>query len=412
MARIHGDWLTAFMDYASYGEAPTRMYFWSGVSAIAGALRRKVWIDQGYFRWHCNFYILLVAPPGIVSKTTTADTAMKLLARVPEIKFGPDIVTWPALVSAFAQAKIEYPYNGEYVPMSAMTLTSGELGNLLDPREERMVDLMVTLWDGKEGALNKETKGSGQDQVVNPFINLIGCTTPSWIAGNFPEYMIGGGLTSRMIFIYADAKRQFVAYPGLEVPKDFQAKADALVADLTHISELSGAYVLSPEAIAWGTAWYHRHYTTRPANMDMERFGGYIARKQTHMHKLAMILAASSSDELVIHREHLETAYQMITELEPDMEFVFSKIGKSSISTYAEKLVSYVHANGGCGYSDAYRYVHSHFPSMREFEDVLAGCVRAGYIIIKAKDGAPYLAAGAPMETATNGGPAELKLVA
>ena len=59
--RNHADWLTAFMEYASYGEAPRHMYFWSGVAAIAGALRRKVWIDQAYFKWHCNMYIVLVA---------------------------------------------------------------------------------------------------------------------------------------------------------------------------------------------------------------------------------------------------------------------------------------------------------------------------------------------------------------
>jgi hypothetical protein len=80
------------------------MYFWVGVSAIAGALRRKVWIDQAYFRWHPNMYIILVAPPGIVSKSTTASVAMRLLRRVPGIKFGPDVVTWQALVGAFAEA--------------------------------------------------------------------------------------------------------------------------------------------------------------------------------------------------------------------------------------------------------------------------------------------------------------------
>ena len=77
VARNHADWLTAFMEYASYGEAPRHMYFWSGVAAIAGVLRRKVWIDQAYFKWHCNMYIVLVAPPGIVSKSTTAGVATR-----------------------------------------------------------------------------------------------------------------------------------------------------------------------------------------------------------------------------------------------------------------------------------------------------------------------------------------------
>lgn len=398
--RHHADWLTAFMEYASYGEAPRHMYFWSGVSAIAGALRRKVWIDQAYFKWHSNMYIVLVAPPGIVSKSTTAGIAMNLLRQVPGIKFGPDVVTWPALVSAFAESTEGFELDGAVHPMSALTLESSEFGNLLNPQDKDMVDLLVALWDGKPGKFEKKTKHSGSDSIENPWINLIACTTPSWIAGNFPEYMIGGGFTSRCIFVYADEKAKYVAYPCLHVPEDLKAREQLLVEDLAHISTLAGEYKLHKSAIAWGEAWYHRHYTVRSANLDDDRFGGYIARKQTHIHKLAMVLAASSSDSLLITDEHLTIADQMVTDLEPDMQFVFSKIGKSDTALYAERLIWFVHSKGKVAFHEAYRYVHSYFPSMRDFEDVLAGCLRAGYIRMEQSAGAMFLSAGEPMPTA------------
>lgn len=405
MARNFPDWLGAFLKYASYGEAPTRMYFWAGVSAVAGALRRRVWIDQAYFRWYPNFYICLVAPPGIVSKSTTAGVAMSLLRRVPGIKFGPDVVTWPALVAAFAEATEAYEFDGAYHPMSAMTLESSEFGNLLNPQDKEMVDLLVSLWDGKQGAFEKHTKGSGKDTVQNPWINLIACTTPSWIAGNFPEYMIGGGFTSRTVFVYADAKAQFVAYPGLQVPKDLDRFADALVEDLCQISNLVGEYRLSPAAVAWGEQWYQAHYTTRPVNLDPERFGGYIARKQTHIHKLAIVLAASAGDNLEISAEHLQIADNMLTDLEPDMQFVFSKIGRTETSLYIERLVHFVHEKGAVPYDEAYRHVHSHFPSMRDFEDLVIGCVRAGYIKLQTKGTTSYMTAGVELPKASNGKP-------
>jgi hypothetical protein len=267
-----------------------------------------------------------------------------------------------------------------------------------------MVDLLVTLWDGKEGNFTKATKSSGSNIVPNPWINLIACTTPSWIAGNFPEYMIGGGFTSRTIFVYADEKAKYVAYPGLHVPTDLEQRAASLVTDLQHIAtSLAGEYKLSARAVEWGEAWYKHHYQNKPLNLDPERFGGYIARKQTHIHKVAMVLAASGSDELVITEEHLATAHTMVTDLEPDMQFVFSKIGRSDASLYAEKLVAFVHARGKVSYTEAYRYVHTYFPSMRDFEDVLAGCHRAGYIKLVVFGNEPTLIAGKPMETATNG---------
>lgn len=398
--RHHSDWLAAFMDYASYGEAPKHMYFWCGVSAIAGALRRKVWIDQAYFRWHCNMYVILVAPPGIVSKSTTAGIAMNLLRQVPGIKFGPDVVTWPALVESFAEATEGFDYEGSIHPMSALTLESSEFGNLLNPQDKDMVDLLVALWDGKPGKFEKKTKHSGNDSIENPWINLIACTTPSWIAGNFPEYMIGGGFTSRCVFVYADEKEQYVPYPALRVPANLKAREAKLVEDLGHISTLTGEYKLDQEAVAWGEAWYHKHYSVRSATLDDDRFGGYVARKQTHIHKLAMIIAAASSDNLIITAEHLAIADQMVTDLEPDMQFVFSKIGKSETALYAERLIWFVHSKQKVSYHEAYRYVHSYFPSMRDFEDMLAGCLRAGYVKMEQQGGAVFLTAGAQLPTA------------
>jgi len=393
VARNHADWLEAFCDYARFGEAPRKMYFWVGVSALAGALRRKVWIDQAYFKWFPNFYIILVAPPGIVSKSTTASVAMRLLRRVPGIKFGPDVVTWQALIGAFAEATEMYDDGfGDYRVMSALTIESSEFGNLLNPQDKEMVDLLVSLWDGKEGSFDKRTKMSGNDKVENPWINMIACTTPAWIAGNFPEYMIGGGFTSRCVFVYASEKEKYVAYPGLHVPANLAQLEDSLVADLEHISiNLQGEYKLSSDAIAWGEAWYREHYTNRPVGLDDDRFGGYIARKQTHVHKLAMILSAAQSDKLIISIEDLKTANEMVSDLEADMPGVFSKIGRSDISLQTDRFLKYLAQKGEVAYPEAYRFIHAYFPSSREFEDMLAGCIRSEQVRVEQRQGTMWL---------------------
>jgi hypothetical protein len=404
MSRNHADWLESFCDYAKYGEAPRRMYFWVGVSAVAGALRRKVWIDQAYFKWFPNFYIILVAPPGIVSKSTTASVAMRLLRRVPGIKFGPDVVTWQALVGAFAEATEMYEINGLYNTMSALTIESSEFGNLLNPQDKEMVDLLVSLWDGKEGAFDKRTKMSGNDSIQNPWINMVACTTPAWIAGNFPEYMIGGGFTSRCVFVYAHEKAQYVAYPGLHVPIDLKAQEESLVQDLEHISyRIAGEYVLSKSAIAWGESWYKRHYSSRPEGLDDDRFGGYIARKQTHVHKLAMVLAASQHDKLTITDEDLSTANAMMTDLEADMPGVFSKIGRTDTSLQMDRFLSYIRKRREVTYVEAYRFIHAYLPSMREFEDVLAGCIRSGQIRMEQRGDVMWLISPTDSEAGSAG---------
>lgn len=383
--RNFNDWLTSYVEYAGFSEAPRRMHFWAGVSAIAGALRRRVWLDMAYFKWHVNHYIIFVAPPGIVSKSTTVAIAMDILRKVPGINFGPDVVTWPALVTAFAACGESFEIGGEWYSQSALTLESSEFGNLVNPTDREMIDLLVTLWDSKQGAFKKVTKGSGNDTVENPWINMVACTTPSWIAGNFPEYVIGGGFTSRCLFIYTDTKEKYVAYPALSVPPNLKEHQTALVQDLEHIATaLLGGYTLSPDAVDWGKKWYANHYDKPPEHLSDDRFSGYLARKQTHLHKLAMVISAAQRDTLTIEAQDLYDANKMITDLEKDMPKVFARIGRSEDSIQAERFIKFVQSRGVIHYSAAYAYVHTAFPTLRDFEGIVAGAQRAGFIRVDA----------------------------
>jgi hypothetical protein len=382
VSRKCGDWLSAFLDYASYGEAPRHVYFWVGAATVAGALRRKVWIDQAYFQWYPNLYVVLVAPPGIVSKSTTADLGMALLRQVPGVRFGPAVITWQALVQSFAGAAEAFEWNGAYHTMSPMTISSSEFGNLLNPHDKDMVDMLVNLWDGK--SFQKKTKMSGDDEVVNPWLNIVACTTPEWIAGSFPEYMIGGGFTSRCIFVYAEEKERYVAYPRMAVPADLSERAAALVHDLEWIStKLCGEYRLDNAAIAWGTKWYEQHYSVDAAKLDPSRYGGYVARKQTHIHKLAMILAASQRDDLVITVDDLQTANSMVTTLESEMPKVFDKIGMKGEAVHQERMLRFVQIRREVPYTLFVKTFSRQFPKSGEMEEVLKTLTTSGQLRIE-----------------------------
>lgn len=379
------DWLASFAQYAKFGEAPNNTLFWTGVSTVAGALRRRVWIDMGYFKWVPNFYVILVAKPGIISKSTTANIGMNLLRKVPGITWGPEVVTWPALVQAMASSAENFvdPATGEYMTQSALTICSDEFGNLLNPQDREMVDIFVGLWDGKEGNFEKKTKSSGNDTIVNPWINIIACTTPAWISGNFPEYMIGGGFTSRCVFVFADTKRQLVAYPKrmMEEAGGNEQLKDDLIHDLEAISLLAGEMKLTEEAFLWGEAWYQQHWADKHRHLDPDQFGGYLARKQTHIHKLAMILSASRSNDLLITPKILEEAATLVTGLEPDMNRVFAKIGQNEITRLAQNLREIIEKDGPTEqwalYQNVFRYA-----SYNIFQEALTSCVNAHHLAL------------------------------
>lgn len=394
--RKHSDWIRSFVDFASLGEAPLSFYFWTGVSTIAGALRRRVWVDMKQFQWVANQYIILVAPPGIVSKSTTAAVGMNLLKEVPGINFGPDVVTWQKLVEDMAKANemVYWPEKEIYLPMSCVTISSSEFGNLLDPSNREMVDVLVSLWDGQPGAFKKATKTSGNDSIENPWINIIACTTPAWISGNFPDYMIGGGFTSRCLFVYAEKKRQLVAYPALHAPADYAQTRESLIHDLERISTLVGEYGLTSEALAWGDQWYEAHYASKHEHLSQEQFGGYLARKQAHIHKLAMILTASRTDELLITKEVLQQAAGLVDALEQDMPKVFGKIGLNPKTRALSDLVEIVAACGSINQQELYRKL-SRQVTFQEFTPLLQSAAEAGFIRISQQGSSILISAGA-----------------
>ena len=391
MSRLYKDLFKPFMEYASVVESPAIMHFWAFVGAVAGCLRRKVWLDMKRFVWTPNFFIIFVAPPGIVSKSTTADIAMDLLRQVPGIKFGPDVVTWPALVSAFAAAGESFQYGEDWVPMSPLTLVASELGNLVNPQDREMINLYINLWDGRK-SLEKVTKMSGNDIVEAPWINLLGCTTPHWIADNMPPAVVGGGFTSRCIFVYTDKKEKLVAYVDeMTRPEDEELKR-SIIHDLEYIAtNLTGPYHLDPAAREWGKEWY-AHLWAGQEKIGDDQTNGYTARKQTHLHKLAMVLAASKRDELILLAEDLQLADLMLTATEKDQMKVFNRMGRSEDSMQMERFVQFVQRKGECDYGEAYRSIHTYFADFSDFEGILTGTIRAGLItMVQAANGSVKL---------------------
>lgn len=383
MTREAGNWLETYLKYTEGTESPKLMHFWTGVVTLAGVMRRKVWIDMRRFCWYPNFYVILVAPPGIVSKTTTMDLGLGLLKEVEGINFGPDVVTWQALVKRFSEIGEMFQYGEDFLPMSAMTLASGELGNLINFVDRDMLNAYIALWDAR-AKFDKETKTSGNDAISGPWINMIGCTTPHWIAENVPQAAVGGGFTSRCIFVYAEEKVAYIALPD-EMVVDAQQAAwkSALITDLHHIAHnLTGPFELDKSARDWIRPWYEALWKSAKASASADQVDGFIARKQTHLMKLAMVLSVSEGDSLVISERHMRLSDMMVSATEKDLPKVFSRIGRSEESLQAERLLDVIRRYSPIQYESAFRAVYAQFPNFKDFAAVLEGLIRSGQVAL------------------------------
>lgn len=399
MPRLLKDWLKSYMEYTALSESPDVFHFWVGISTIAAALRRRVWIDQRYFEWTPNFYIILVAPAGVISKSTSIGIGTSLLRELPDVKFGPDSGTWQAIGKSLMEAQELVPLRpghleDELEQMSCITCAPGELGTFLDFQDRKLIDTLTSLWDGQRGVFEHRTATSGIITISNPWINIISATTPAWLRKNVPEEAIGGGFASRVVFVFGEKKRQFVAYPGLEGDtKKFEELRANLIHDLREISSMIGEMVLTPDAIAWGTEWYRDHWNNRPLHMASDRFDGYLARKQTHIHKLAMVISASQSSSGIIELSHLQAAERITSATETDMIRVFESIGVAPMSRLMQEVIKYlfVYKKKGMAVSQQALYRHCfQIMSQQEFDEVMQASVKAGYVAVKQEGSTIY----------------------
>ena len=360
---------------------------------LAGALRRRVWKDELIFQWVPNFYVIFVSPPGIATKSTSISLGMRLLRQVDGIHFGPESMTWQALGESLASAMEYFDYTDPDTgltlqhPMSCLTISISELGTFLRTDDAQLVSFLTRMWDGQKEPFKHKTKSSGDIDVENPWLNVIGATTPSWMRQHFNENLVGEGLTSRVVFIYAEKKRHFVAYPSRLVKGPNYADTEKrLVEDLKAISKMAGPYTLSSDAEAWGEAWYKNHYTNRAPHLASDRFSGYISRKQTHLHKLAMVLAAAKRDKLVIEKEDLEEADQILTESEQSMIKVFESVGLVDEARHIASLQSFVRGYGFLSIMEL-RDLTRNTMNEKDFKQAIRVAVEGGLLAIEDRGG-------------------------
>lgn len=388
--RLLGNWLTEYVRFNEISEAPPAFHFWVGVSTIAGALRRRVWNDQRVFQWTPNFYIVLVAPPGVVTKSTAIRIGTSMLKEIEGIHFGPASMTWHALTEALMEAKELMPAPGEdptsleaeFIPMSCITCNVNELGTFLDPSDQKLVDVLTDLWDSQLGVWEHRTKTQGKTFIENPWVNVISATTPAWIEQNIPEYLIGGGLTSRIIFVYAQKKNKLIPFPAqMRQSTEYRNKREELIHDLSLIAELNGEYHMTPDAVRWGEEQYERIWEhDRPRHLMNARYDGYLARKQTHTLKTAMVIAAAQRDELLITEDDLIMADKALTFAEYDMVRVFESIGSSEENKNVTMMLKHIKQHGGkISKVKLLRYCLNNM-SMKSFKEAMDSCVASGYV--------------------------------
>jgi len=373
--RILSDWISSYLEYTDNSEPPYTYRLWTAISCIAACLQRKCRLPWGHLTFYPNFYIVLVGPSGKARKGTALGPGQKLL-RDLNIKMTAEAITREALIRELAKAKgsVINLKTGAPSYHCSLTVFSKELTVFLGYQNQQlMADL--TDWYDCDDYWTYRTKTQGIDEVKGVWVNMIGATTPSLIATAMPLDAIGGGLTSRIIFVYEPTKGKIVAVP-MKTAREKELEKQ-LERDLEQIYMLQGDFTTSSDLLDVWVPWYTASDNNHP--FDDDRFAGYFERRGNHALKLAVILSASRGDSMVIEGKDLSKALDILSLTEKKMPATFSGVGKSPHAYTLNKIWMEVGVNGKMTMSQLMNRFYRD-ASKHEMEGIIGTMVSMGQV--------------------------------
>ena len=347
MARVLRSWLEGLRTFAEETESPRAYWRWGGLSTIASALQRKVWLQFGMDRIYPNLYVLLVGPPA-QRKDAPVSFSRKILMSLG-IPVSADSLSKRRFTSSLEKtsATEQFYFNGKPVVQCAISITSGEFSDMFAVNLKEMVECLTSVFDSRD-VWKYETEGKGQDKLYNVCVNVLAATTPEWLLENLPQSAIGGGFSSRFIIVYSNKVYKRVTIPWVRSIEDLFDPAqqdhmesiyENLKSDLMHIhSELIGPFSWDRQAYQMFDRWYQKVDTKLTEILD-DRLRYFIGRMHTMVLKTAMILRADYSDELLLTPPDVEAAIEFVEEVLHTAGEAFEGHGRSKTGPDTQRVM-------------------------------------------------------------------------
>lgn len=341
MPRSLPNWLDAYLTMTASQESPAPFHLWTALWTLGVVADQQVFYDRLHYRLTPHFYVVLVAGSGRCRKTTAASIGVNMVRALtaPPIPVFAQKITPEALITDLsAQASVNKGTGCRAV------IFASELATLMG-KEERYsgLEAMLTdLYDDHRAGWEYKTKTKGNFKVPSPTVHFLGCTTVEWLKGSFNASSIGGGLASRIMFVYQQTTDRFIPFPE-DAPAETRELKARLITDLAHIRTLKGEFKLSGEAKKWFEGWY------RERQEPHHELDGYYSRKPDHAIRLGMVYSLARKDALVLEIEDLKKAVAALDALEDLVYIVYATIAETPQASRMNRALQTIKQEGKGG---------------------------------------------------------------
>lgn len=347
------------MEYTSHTETPRNYLLWAGISTLASALKRNVFIWYYDTQITANQYIILVGPPGI-GKGVAISKGYNIARKAKAINYIKNWHTPQEVIEKIAEGFSTITLKPGQVITANMKMdhsaciVAPELAVFLQ-NYENLHSLLCDLWDQKE--FDYGTRNKGKFQIEDMSVSLLGGCVPDYVRNFSKDRLapITGGFTARTIFVYAIEKFQLVNN-NFGAPTGYVSQLENdLVNDLEHISNIKGELKLDQKAVILWEKIYQDHNKRGPIDSDASQ--NFKSRISSHIIKTALAVSISETDNLTITEDHLRRAINYVEEVRDKVDVVFRSIGESPLAVAMSKVQTYIDSVGVCSYITLLRFM-------------------------------------------------------
>lgn len=392
--------LNLYLDYVEDTETPRIMHTWSLIAAAGACLGRRVYFDFGISQIFANHYVLLVGPPA-TKKSTAINIVEKLLRKHTCVRFAPSDTSGQrqGLLSAMvgedenedeaavkaemervgANTFDEIPFddlknirlalNSDLRDRHVLLAAASEFNSFIGNKASDLLTFLIKAWDGE----SYDYRLKNQQMVLDdPLLSILGGTTPTNIAQALPPEAIGQGFMSRVLLVFGNKK-----YKNVPRPKKLDDDiGEVLGKVLNWISyEADGPMQETAEAQEYLDSMYGQSSAVIDA-----RFVFYAERRQAHIIKTAMCLAALRRS-MVITKEDYQEANAILTATEYYMPEALGEFGLSPLAASKQKLMEFLmHADEPISTNVLWTIMHREM-KLTDFQSALMDLCNAGKVM-------------------------------
>jgi hypothetical protein len=379
------DWIEAYIEFTDNTESAPIFNKWAAISVISSALQKKVRFNLGRIPIYSNMYIVLVAEPGFARKTQAISWSYKILKDISTIKVTADAITMEAMIIEMEDFKQGVPEDAATVsscgPHHSITVHSKEFETFLGQKADnaRKIVFLTDIFDADDRPFSYKTKNQGANEIRNAFLTLLAAATPDSLASSLPNIAIGGGLTSRVLFIWAKDKHKKIPIP--EHSQRTLVLKDLLKDDIINIHRMDGVYRFDEKCKQFWIDWYMAYDDRDPKRICKDpAFNTWYSRKPLHILKTCMCVSAARSPELLFRKKNLEDSIKFIEEVEAKMGNTFSAVGRSEITADVDLILKTIKQHGSITERELMQLVWRDIDS-NKFKNVMETALGGGFVV-------------------------------